>query len=161
MHVASALGYVPLFIIALNMWRRSRNLGKPIRRARTLLIPAFGIMTGLPFMLLRPDMHGLHPFLPQPWWTMLVAVLVGALFALPLAHFTRYERRADGLIYQQASTALLVAFVAIVVVRVVARVALSWMDPWVENALFFMLVVSYIFVWRLASYLKFVRVQRG
>ncbi|PYE51127.1 cytochrome c biogenesis protein CcdC [Deinococcus yavapaiensis] len=156
MHVPAWIGYVPLLMVLFAMWRRSRNIHKPLRgNGTTLLIPAFGIMTGIPFVMLHPDGHiGID----APLWQPMVAVLVGLVFAVPLVYHTNYERRADGQIYQRSAQMLLLTFGVLVGLRVVMRLLLSDMDVLTETALFFLMVVTYIVTWRIASFLKYRRV---
>lgn len=156
MHVPAWIGYVPLLMVLVAMWRRANNLHEPLTgNGLTLLVPAFGILTGLPFVMLHPDGHlGID----APPWQPLAAVLVGLVFAVPLVLHTNYERRADGRIYQRSARMLLFTFGVLAAVRVVMRVLLSDMDVLTETALFFLTVVTYIVTWRVASFVKYRRV---
>lgn len=156
MHVSSWIGYFPLLMVLFAMWRRSRAVHLPVKGdGRALLWPAFGVATGIPFVLLHPDGH---VGFDGPAWQVLAAVLVGLLFAAPLVHLTAYERRPDGQIYQREGGRLLLVFGILIVVRFVMRFVFREMDPFAESALFFFIVVTYIVTWRVASFLKFRRV---
>lgn len=97
-----------------------------------------------------------HPALLQ----VVIAALIGGLFAVPLIILTNYERRDDGNIYTKKSAAFLITFIALVVLRYGSRQYIVDLDQQTIGLLFYVVAVSYIIPWRIACYIKFRKVLR-
>lgn len=91
---------------------------------------------------------------------VIIAAFIGVLFAVPLIVLTNYERRDDGNIYTKKSAAFLITFIALVVLRYGSRQYIVDLDQQTIGLLFYVVAVSYIIPWRIASYIKFRKVWR-
>lgn len=94
------------------------------------------------------------------YFQVVLAACIGILFAVPLIILTNYERRDDGNIYTKKSTAFLITFIALVVLRYGSRQYIVDLDPQTIGLLFYVVAVSYIIPWRIACYIKFRKVWR-
>jgi len=138
-------------IAALVLWRRTRSMYRPIRGSGIrLLTPLLFMLPGV-FLLLSPEVH-------EPAWAWGAALTIGILFSLPLIWTTNYEVREDKLIYAKKNWGFVVAFLGIVIVRIILRQELSDMAPQDVMALFMTVAFGYVIPWRVVSYLKFRRV---
>jgi len=150
MRDTSSLITVFLCIALLILWRRYRSMYKPIKGS--------GIRILWPLLFLTPGVlwfFGLvHPAILQ----VVIAVFIGILLAVPLIVLTNYERRDDGNIYTKKSAAFLITFIGLVVLRYGSRQYIVDLDQQTIGLLFYVVVVSYIIPWRIASYIKFKKV---
>jgi membrane protein CcdC involved in cytochrome C biogenesis len=137
-------------IAALVLWRRMRNMYRPIRGSGIrMLIPLLFMLPGV-ILLLNPDVN-------EPAWAFGAAFGLGIMFSIPLIWTTNYEMREDNLIYAQKNWGFIAAFIGIVIIRFVLRQQLSDMDPQGITALFMMVAFGYIILWRVVSFIKFRR----
>ena len=143
--------YIMIAAIAvLVLWRRTRSMYRPIRgNGIRLLVPLIFILPGLS-MLLNPEAN-------EPAWALGAAFGLGILFSIPLIWTTNYEVREDRLIYAKKNMGFIVAFLGILVVRLVLRQELSDLDPEGQLALFMAVAFGYLIPWRIVSFLKFRR----
>ncbi|MGN4443384.1 CcdC family protein [Bacillus cereus group sp. MYBK79-1] len=141
-----------LCIALLILWRRYRSMYKPIKGS--------GIRILWPLLFLTPGVlwffGPVHPAILQ----VVIAVLIGILLAVPLIVLTNYERRDDGNIYTKKSAAFLITFIGLVVLRYGSRQYIVDLDQQTIGLLFYVVAVSYIIPWRIASYIKFKKVWR-
>ncbi|HDR7782176.1 MULTISPECIES: CcdC family protein [Bacillus] len=152
MRDTSSLVTVFLCIALLILWRRYRSMYKPIKGS--------GIRILWPLLFLTPGVlwffGPVHPAILQG----IIAAFIGVLFAVPLIVLTNYERRDDGNIYTKKSAAFLITFIALVVLRYGSRQYIVDLDQQTIGLLFYVIAVSYIIPWRIASYIKFRKVWR-
>ncbi|MCR6847518.1 MULTISPECIES: CcdC family protein [Bacillus] len=152
MRDTSSLVTVYLCIALLILWRRYRSMYKPIKGS--------GIRILWPLLFLTPGVlwffGPVHPAILQG----IIAAFIGVLFAVPLIVLTNYERRDDGNIYTKKSAAFLITFIALVVLRYGSRQYIVDLDQQTIGLLFYVIAVSYIIPWRIASYIKFRKVWR-
>ncbi|PEJ03411.1 CcdC family protein [Bacillus wiedmannii] len=152
MRDTSSLITVFLCIALLILWRRYRSMYKPIKGS--------GIRILWPLLFLTPGVlwffGPVHPAILQ----VVIAVFIGILLAVPLIVLTNYERRDDGNIYTKKSAAFLITFIGLVVLRYGSRQYIVDLDQQTIGLLFYVVAVSYIIPWRIASYIKFKKVWR-
>ncbi|MEW9139646.1 CcdC family protein [Bacillus wiedmannii] len=152
MRDTSSLVTVFLCIALLILWRRYRSMYKPIKGS--------GIRILWPLLFLTPGVlwffGPVHPAILQG----IIAAFIEVLFAVPLIVLTNYERRDDGNIYTKKSAAFLITFIALVVLRYGSRQYIVDLDQQTIGLLFYVIAVSYIIPWRIASYIKFRKVWR-
>ncbi|HDR6314611.1 TPA: cytochrome c biogenesis protein CcdC [Bacillus thuringiensis] len=152
MRDTSSLVTVFLCIALLILWRRYRSMYKPIKGS--------GIRILWPLLFLTPGVlwffGPVHPAILQG----IITAFIGVLFAVPLIVLTNYERRDDGNIYTKKSAAFLITFIALVFLRYGSRQYIIDLDQQTIGLLFYVIAVSYIIPWRIASYIKFRKVWR-
>lgn len=100
----------------------------------------------------------LNPNVSEPAWAYGIAFGLGVLLSIPLIWTTNYEVREDKLIYAQKNWGFVVAFVGVVLIRLVLRQQLGTLDPQTKLALFMTMAFGYIIPWRIVSFSKFRRV---
>ncbi|HDR7483475.1 TPA: cytochrome c biogenesis protein CcdC [Bacillus toyonensis] len=148
----SSLITVFVCIALLIFWRRYRSMYKPIKgTGKRILWPLLFLTPGIIWFF-----GPVHPAILQ----VVLAACIGILFAVPLIILTNYERRDDGNIYTKKSTAFLITFIALVVLRYGSRQYIVDLDPQTIGLLFNVVAVSYIIPWRIACYIKFRKVWR-
>ena len=134
----------------LIFWRRYRSMYKPIKGTGIrILWPLLFLTLGVLWFF-----GPVHPAILQA----IIAAFIGVLFAVPLIVLTNYERRDDGNIYTKKSAAFLITFIGLVVLRYGSRQYIVDLDQQTIGLLFYVVVVSYIIPWRIASYIKFKKV---
>ncbi|MED3444249.1 cytochrome c biogenesis protein CcdC [Bacillus thuringiensis] len=148
----SSLITVFLCIALLIFWRRYRSMHKPIKGSGKRILWPLLFLTPSIVWFLGP----VHPAILQ----VIIVVFIGVLFAVPLIVLTNYERRDDGNIYTKKSAALLITFIALVVLRYGSRKYIVDLDQQTIGLLFYVVAVSYIIPWRIACYIKFRKVWR-
>lgn len=141
-------------IVGLVIWRRTRSMYRPMTgKGIRLLVPIFFILPGMLIVVLGPDIHFYL-------WEWVVALAVGAVLSIPLIWTTNYEIREDRHIYARKSTGFVVAFIAVVVIRIFLQDYLSMIDTDTKTALFMVVAVGYVVPWRIVSYMKFRELYR-
>ncbi|HGH7175730.1 TPA: CcdC family protein [Bacillus wiedmannii] len=152
MRDTSSLVTVFLCIALLILWRRYRSMYKPIKGSGIRILWSLLFLTPGVLWFFGP----VHPAILQG----IIAAFIGVLFAVPLIVLTNYERRDDGNIYTKKSAAFLITFIALVVLRYGSRQYIVDLDQQTIGLLFYVIAVSYIIPWRIASYIKFRKVWR-
>ncbi|PGA32963.1 cobalamin biosynthesis protein CbiX [Bacillus toyonensis] len=148
----SSLITVFVCIALLIFWRRYRSMYKPIKgTGKRILWPLLFLTPGIIWFF-----GPVHPAILR----VVLAACIGILFAVPLIILTNYERRDDGNIYTKKSTAFLITFIVLVVLRYGSRQYIVDLDPQTIGLLFYVVAVSYIIPWRIACYIKFRKVWR-
>ncbi|MBF7146818.1 CcdC family protein [Bacillus toyonensis] len=148
----SSLITVFVCITLLIFWRRYRSMYKPIKgTGKRILWPLLFLTPGIIWFF-----GPVHPAILR----VVLAACIGILFAVPLIILTNYERRDDGNIYTKKSTAFLITFIALAVLRYGSRQYIVDLDPQTIGLLFYVVAVSYIIPWRIACYIKFRKVWR-
>ena len=144
---------VVIAVAALVLWRRTRNMYRPIRGS--------GIRLLLPLLSLAPALALiLNPNASAPSWAYALAFGVGVVLSLPLIWTTNYEVRDDNQVYAQKNWGFVVAFVGVLLIRFVLRHELAALEPQARLALFMTLAFGYLIPWRIVSFIKFRRVRR-
>ncbi|SCC36553.1 CcdC family protein [Bacillus wiedmannii] len=152
MRDTSSLITVFLCIALLIFWRRYRSMYKPIKgRGIRILWPLLFLTPGVLWFF-----GPVHPAILE----VIIAAFIGVLFGVPLIILTNYERRDDGNIYTKKSAAFLITFIALVFLRYGSRQYIVDLDQQTIGLLFYVVAVSYIIPWRIASYIKFRKVWR-
>lgn len=124
----SSLITVFVCIALLIFWRRYRSMYKPIKgTGKRILWPLLFLTPGIIWFF-----GPVHPAILQ----VVLAACIGILFAVPLIILTNYERRDDGNIYTKKSTAFLITFIALVVLRYGSRQYIVDLDPQTIGFLF-------------------------
>jgi len=140
-----------IVVVLLVLWRRTRSMYRPVR--------GNGIRLLIPIIIIFPAMSMLTNLpVDLPMWALGAALGVGVVFSIPLIWTTNYEVREDQQIYAKKNWGFVVAFIGIVIIRVVLRQELSGMAPEELGALVMVTAVGYIVPWRVVSFLKFRRV---
>jgi membrane protein CcdC involved in cytochrome C biogenesis len=138
-------------IAALILWRRTRSMYRPIRgNGIRLLLPLLFLFPGMSMIFTAGT--GSHS------WAYGIALCIGAAMSIPLIWTTNYEIREDRQIYAKKNWGFVVAFVGIVLIRLVLRRELSGYDPQETMSLFLIAAFGYIIPWRVVSFIKFRRV---
>ncbi len=147
--------YVFIILIAgLILWRRTRSFYRPIRGSGIrLLLPVLFMLPGI-MIFLNPRIHA-------PLLEWIIAIVIGLALSIPLIWTTNYEVREDQQIYAKKNMGFIVAFLAILGIRLLLRNYVSMLDPETLAALFMVIAFSYVIPWRVMSYLKFRKLARG
>jgi len=80
---------------------------------------------------------------------------VGAVMSIPLILLTQFERKTDGKMYYKRNVSLYVLIVVIFSIRFFDFLFISGIDPKTLGFLNNVLTLTYIAIWRIASYIKF------
>ncbi|GIP39282.1 cobalamin biosynthesis protein CbiX [Paenibacillus sp. J31TS4] len=119
-----------------------------------------GIRILIPMLFMLPGMSLIfNPDVSEPVWEFWIAFGIGMVFSIPLIWTTSYEVREDNRIYAKKNWGFVVAFVGILLIRLILRQELTNIDPMGKMALFMMVAFGYIIPWRIVSYIKFRRIQ--
>jgi membrane protein CcdC involved in cytochrome C biogenesis len=141
-------------VLAFVIWRRTRSTYRPMNgTGKHLLVPIFFL---LPFMIILVLNPNVHAYL----WEWVAALGLGALLSIPLIWTTNYELREDRHIYAKKNTGFIVAFIAIVMIRLFMRDYMGNVEQETQMALFMVVAVGYIVPWRIVSYKKFRELHR-
>ena len=114
---------------------------------RKILIPILYISTSL-FELFDPT-------LVLTTSRMVSFIGVGAVMSIPLILLTQFERKTDGKMYYKRNVSLYVLIVVIFSIRFFDFLFISGIDPKTLGFLNNVLTLTYIAIWRIASYIKF------
>jgi membrane protein CcdC involved in cytochrome C biogenesis len=140
-----------VLVILLVLWRRTRAMTRPIRgNGYRILTPMLFLIPGL-LLFTNPRLHISAE-------EVLVSVLAGLVLSIPLVLTTNYEIRADGNIYAKKSIGFIVSFVGLVILRMLLREYISGLEQFTLSTMFFLMAASYVFVWRVCSFVKFRKV---
>lgn len=153
MNGSSTIG-IGIFVVlfGLMLWRRTSAMRKPIKgKGYVMIWPLVFFLPGF-LMFVNPQ----QPFQGNVW-EILGAIAFGGLLSIPMIITTQYEVREDGLIYPKQSKAFLFAIVGVVLVRLLAREYITGLDQLTLAALFYVMAVTYVLLWRITSFMKFRR----
>ncbi|MFK7693544.1 CcdC protein domain-containing protein [Paenibacillus sp. HJGM_3] len=130
-----------------------KGMKKPVKGSGArLLLPIVFVSSSL-LQLLNPELH-------VQGWPLLLAAAAGAVVALPLIAATNFEARS-GAVYFRQSNVIFALLGAIFALRIVLMFTMTSMNPDALGLIFNVATVSYIAVWRIASFSKFRKVQSG
>lgn len=142
--------FVVIAIAALVLWRRTRSMYRPIRGSGIrLLLPMLALLPGLTLIF--------NPNVAEPAWAYGLAFSLGVALSLPLIWTTNFEVREDSLIYARKNWGFVVAFIGVVLIRLLLRQQLTNLDPQAKMALFMTVLSGYVIPWRVVSFIKFRR----
>ncbi|MBB6634833.1 CcdC protein domain-containing protein [Cohnella thailandensis] len=140
---------IVILIAALILWRRTRSMYRPIKgNGIRLLVPAFLLLLACVPVLSTPGIHAAG-------WEWVCAFAFGAVLSIPLIWTTRYERRSDQQIYATRNKGFFIAFLIVFAVRFLLRENLNSLGQETEMALFLTIALGYALPWRVASFLKY------
>ncbi|MGE7674239.1 CcdC family protein [Lysinibacillus sp. NPDC094403] len=140
---------IGLFIL----FRRIRSMYKPAKgRGVRIILPLLFLTPGFSFFL---NSSGHVTYLQ-----LSVAIFLGVGFSIPLILWSDYEMRNDGLIYAKKSPAFIITFSIMIALRYYFRQHISTIEPGTLNMLIFLLVICYLFPWRIACYIKYKKVLK-
>ncbi|MCW3790367.1 cytochrome c biogenesis protein CcdC [Paenibacillus sp. LS1] len=80
---------------------------------------------------------------------------IGAILSIPLILVTQFERKSDGGMYYKRSASLYVFIVVIFAIRFLDFMFITDIDPKTLGFLNNVIALSYIAIWRMASFIKF------
>jgi membrane protein CcdC involved in cytochrome C biogenesis len=141
-------------VLAFVLWRRSRSTYHPMSgTGKRLLVPIFFLCPFMMILMLSPNVHAYL-------WEWAAALALGALLSIPLIWTTNYEIREDQHIYAKKNTGFIIAFIAVVGIRMFMKNYLSDIEEETQTALFVVVAVGYIVPWRIVSYRKFRELHR-
>lgn len=137
-----------IVVFALVLWRRTAATRKPIQgNGIRLVLPVLFILPGL-LMFGAPNLHPSILEVAGP-------IALGLCMSIPMIASTNYEVRSDGGIYAKRSVIFIVSLISLVIVRLALRSYFQTLGPMTGSMMLYMVAVSYVIPWRIASYLKF------
>lgn len=144
---------IVLLIVIFVLYRRVSGMSKPVKGNGIRLLIPVPIFLALLLLVFNQLTH-INILL------ICAAILLGVILSLPLIYTTNFERRPDGLIYPVRNKQFFIAIIALVVIRIALRSYLMTLGANTEGVLFLILAVAYITPWRIASYIKYRRVNQ-
>lgn len=141
-------------------WFNRRN--KPVTRGGLwILLPVAIVPILFAFTLYQLRHIPGRPFLLPAYWELAVAMALGLACGVVMLAQTAYERREDGLIYPKANKNFKYVLLGIIVVRIALSEYFGSLDQTVFTVLAMVLALSYLFVWRIGSFMKVRRLLRA
>ncbi|MFC4101776.1 CcdC protein domain-containing protein [Paenibacillus xanthanilyticus] len=101
-----------------------------------------------------------RPFHLPAYWELAIAMALGLAFGVVMLVQTAYEKREDGLIYPKSNKNFKYVLLGIIVVRVALSEYFRTLDQTVFTVLAMVLALTYLFVWRIGSFMKVRRLLR-
>lgn len=121
---------------------------KPLHESgRRLLIPILYISSSL-FELFDPS-------LVLTSGRVISSIAIGAVLSIPLIMVTQFERKSDGKMYYTRNVSLYVLIVVTFSIRFFDFMLITGIDPKTLGFLNNLVALSYIAIWRIASFIKF------
>ncbi|WP_427050670.1 CcdC protein domain-containing protein [Paenibacillus sp. TC-CSREp1] len=143
---------ISLLIVVLILRGVIQGSQKPLHESgRKLLIPILYISTCL-FELFDPA-------LVLTSGRVLGSLAMGAVLSIPLILVTSFERRSDGYMYYEKNITLYLLIIVIFFIRYLDLLFMTDIDSKTMGFLNNLVALSYIGIWRIASYLKFQHVK--
>jgi membrane protein CcdC involved in cytochrome C biogenesis len=139
---------ISLLIVVLILRGVIQGSKKPLHESgRKSLIPILYISTSL-FELFDPS-------LVLTSGRMISSIAIGAILSIPLILVTQFERKSDGKMYYKRNVSLYVLIIVIFSIRFFDFLFISGIDPKTLGFLNNVVALSYIAIWRMASFIKF------
>ncbi|MEK8132417.1 CcdC protein domain-containing protein [Paenibacillus filicis] len=139
---------ISLAIFVLIIRGQFRGMQKPMGKSGiSLLIPILYISTSL-FQLMDPTLH-----LSQG--EVLTALLIGLCVSIPLIAMTNFEVRPNGDTFIKRGRGVLIFLIAVFALRFILVFSIQSIDSGALGFIANLVTLSYIAVWRSASFLKF------
>jgi membrane protein CcdC involved in cytochrome C biogenesis len=139
---------ISIAIFALIVWRRTVSIKKPIASGRRLLLPLIFLIPGIGIFY-NPNLH------QPPQSLIIITAAVGVVLSIPLIVTSNYERRVDGRIYSKANPMFVATLATLLIVRLIGMAVLRQLDEATTTLLMYVLVVAYLFSWRIICWLKY------
>ncbi|MFB9328552.1 CcdC protein domain-containing protein [Paenibacillus aurantiacus] len=102
-----------------------------------------------------------RPFHLPVYWELAIAMALGLAFGVVMLVQTGYERREDGLIYPKSNKNFKYVLLGIVVIRIALTEYFRTLDQTVFTVLAMVMALTYLFVWRIGSFMKVRRLLRS
>ncbi|MFC3749674.1 CcdC protein domain-containing protein [Paenibacillus sp. GCM10012306] len=139
---------ISLLIIVLILRGVIQGSKKPLHESgRRLLIPVLYISSSL-FELFDPT-------LVLTSGRIISSIAIGAILSIPLILVTQFERKSDGKMYYKRNVSLYVLIIVIFSLRLLDFLFISGIDPKTLGFLNNVFTLTYIAIWRMASFIKF------
>lgn len=139
---------ISLLIVLLILRGVIQGSQKPLHESgRKLLIPILYIATCL-FELFDPA-------LVLTSGRVLSSITIGAVLSIPLILVTSFERRSDGYMYYEKNLSLYLLIIVIFFIRYLDLLFITDIDAKTMGFLNNLITLSYIGIWRVASFMKF------
>ncbi|MGX9135105.1 CcdC protein domain-containing protein [Rummeliibacillus sp. JY-2-4R] len=140
-----------LVIFGLILWRRTRAMVRPIKGSGLRILLPLLYMSPAFSVVIQPSVH-------MTSIEIVVSVIFGIIFSVPLIYTTSYEIREDGNIYAKKSIGFVIALISIFIIRQLVKYYLPGIDALTLNALSIISLFVYVGLWRIISYTKFKKV---
>lgn len=148
MVVASSVGAICMAIFV--MFIRIKAAKRPVSSKKIILPPIFMSTGALMFF---------HPMFRVTPLELLEASTIGILFSVLLIKTSNFETR-DNAIYLKRSKAFIYILISLLVIRIIAKLVLSSsIDVGELGGMFWILAFAMIVPWRIAMYLKFIKLK--
>ncbi|WAH36537.1 CcdC protein domain-containing protein [Alicyclobacillus dauci] len=143
-----------LVLVALIVWRRLSATRKPVKgNGLRMILPLLFLLFGFASFL--------NPGVQLSALEIIIPLMVGIVFSIPLIITTNYEIREDGLIYARKSMAFVVCLLVILALRIALRELLHGYNSSTMTMMYFLVAFGYLVPWRIASFMKFRKVLNG
>lgn len=146
---------VSLFMVAIVNFFRMKNTKKPVKSAKSIIIPPFGMATGFSMFIFAPALR-------PTWLEIIYAVIAGVLCSIFLIKTSKFEVR-ENKIYLQRSKLFFIVLLGLVLIRYLAKFILSasyHLDAGEMSGMFFILAFSMILPWRIGMLIGYKKVEK-
>jgi membrane protein CcdC involved in cytochrome C biogenesis len=146
---------ISLFMVAIVNFFRMKNTKKPVKNAKSIIIPPMGMATGFTMFIFAP-------MLRPTWIEIAYAIVAGMVFSIFLIKTSKFEIR-ENQIYMQRSKLFFVVLVGLIIVRYLAKFVLSTsyhLDAGEMSGMFFILAFSMILPWRIGMLLGYKKAEK-
>lgn len=148
LQLASTIGAAVMALMVIGI--RLRAAKKPTS-VKKIIIPPIGMSTGF-LMFLSPQTH-------VPPLYALIALLVGFLFSYPLIHTSKFEV-VNGDIFLKRSKSFPLILLGLLAIRLLLH---NYVEQYISlsqtGAVFFILAFGMILPWRVAMYLRYLKLK--
>lgn len=146
---------VSLFMVAIVNFFRMKNTKKPVKNAKSIIIPPLGMATGFSMFIFAPAL--------RPTWTEIAyAIIAGMLCSIFLIRTSKFEIR-ENKIFLQRSKLFFIVLIGLVLVRYLAKFILSTsyhLDAGEMSGMFFILAFSMILPWRIGMLVGYKKIEK-
>ena len=146
---------ISFFMVAIVNFFRMKNTKKPVKNAKSIIIPPLGMATGFSMFIFAPVL--------RPTWTEIVyAIIAGMLCSILLIKTSKFEIR-ENQIYLQRSKLFFIVLAGLVLIRYLAKFVLSTsyhLDAGQMSGMFFILAFSMILPWRIGMLLGYKKTEK-
>ncbi|MDF2557455.1 MAG: rane protein involved in cytochrome biosis [Bacillales bacterium] len=146
---------ISLFMVAIVNFFRLKNTKKPVKNAKSIIIPPFGMAMGFSMFIFAPAL--------RPTWTEIIyAVIAGVLCSVFLIKTSKFEVR-ENQIYLQRSKLFFIVLIGLVLIRYLAKFILSTsyqLDAGEMSGMFFILAFSMILPWRIGMLIGYKKIEK-
>lgn len=111
-------------------------------------------------MFVNPN--GLFVIPPVSFSEIIEALILGTIFAFPMILTTNYEIRENGQIYTKANKYFVYFIIGLMLVRYgMEKFLFRETNPLITLILVFILLISYLTIWRVASFIKYRKLSKS